>query len=117
MILLKVSHSLKRFFNTSSYVLKNPQLPSIYALATGLNGRSGVAVVRISGAKCLDVIKRLTLKQYENLEPRKMYLRDFYDPITKEKIDKGLLVWFKGKWSQFSPSINHYIIIFVNRTK
>jgi tRNA U34 5-carboxymethylaminomethyl modifying GTPase MnmE/TrmE len=83
---------LKKNLHTSI----KPTLPSIYALTTGLNSRCGVAVVRISGAKCLDIIKGLTLKTGENLEPRKMYLRDFYDPISKEKIDKGLLVWFKG---------------------
>jgi len=28
-------------------------------------------------------------------EPRKMYLREIVHPVTREKIDKGLVVWFK----------------------
>jgi tRNA U34 5-carboxymethylaminomethyl modifying GTPase MnmE/TrmE len=92
----KLNFFIYKSFHSSSFHLKNQHLPSIYSLSSGWNGRSAVAVIRISGSKCLKVIEALTLKKCDNIESRKMYLRDFYDPITNEKIDKGLMVLFRG---------------------
>jgi hypothetical protein len=74
----------------------NSNLASIFALTSGSNQRCAVAVFRISGKKCLQTIEKLTLKKCDHLEPRKMYLRDIYHPKSKEKVDKSLIVWFKG---------------------
>jgi tRNA modification GTPase len=68
---------------------------SIYALASGTNQRSAVAIVRVSGKQCLEVIETLT-RNKSLLEPRKMYLRDLFHPIENVKIDKSLVVWFKA---------------------
>lgn len=77
---------------------------SIYALASGSNQRCGVAVVRLSGKSTLDVLHKLTNKNEKacNYEPRKMYLRELWHPLSKEKIDKSLVVWFKGFKAIFS---------------
>jgi len=88
----------KRSSQTNNIVRKNAT--TIFALASGLNQRCGVAVVRLSGLKTNDVLLKLTKtenkKQYE---PRKMYLRNLWHPITNKKIDKGLVVYFKGCFS------------------
>jgi tRNA U34 5-carboxymethylaminomethyl modifying GTPase MnmE/TrmE len=65
----------------------------IYALASG-SQRSGLAVVRLSGKKSYEVLTQMTGGQ-KKYEPRKMYLREIVHPVTREKIDKGLVVWFK----------------------
>lgn len=68
---------------------------TIFALASGFNQKCGVAVVRVSGKSTHQVLLKLT-KQSENFfEPRKMYLKDIWHPLTKEKIDKSLVVWFQ----------------------
>ncbi len=65
----------------------------IYALASG-SQRSGLAVIRLSGKKSYEVLTQMT-KSQKTYEPRKMYLKEIFHPVTKEKIDKGLIVWFK----------------------
>lgn len=68
----------------------------IYALASG-SQRAGLAVVRVSGKSSYNILADMTNKPKINVyEPRKMYLKEIINPITKEKIDKGLVVWFKG---------------------
>lgn len=71
----------------------------IYALASG-SQRSGLAVVRLSGKQSYDVLTQMTNTNKTNkpseYEPRKMYLKEIINPVSKEKIDKGLVVWFKG---------------------
>ncbi|RNA14322.1 tRNA modification GTPase mitochondrial [Brachionus plicatilis] len=77
----------KFFFRQSS--------STIFALASGLNQKCGVAVVRVSGKSTHEVLLRLTKHSKNLYEPRKMYFRDIWHPITNEKIDKSLIVWFK----------------------
>lgn len=68
----------------------------IYALASG-SQRAGLAVVRVSGKKSYDILTDMTNKsKAKSYEPRKMYLKEIINPVTKEKIDSGLVVWFKG---------------------
>jgi tRNA U34 5-carboxymethylaminomethyl modifying GTPase MnmE/TrmE len=82
-------------YQINSTIRKNAT--TIFALASGLNQRCGVAVVRLSGIKSNDILLKLTKKDNINqYEPRKMYLRDLWHPITNKKIDKGLVVLFKG---------------------
>lgn len=70
---------------------------SIFALASAANQKCGVAVVRLSGKKCSEVLLKMTKKSEMTFETRKLYLRDIYHPVSNEKIDKGLVVWFKGR--------------------
>ena len=69
---------------------------TIYALASGFNQKCGVAVVRLSGKQSTDVLLKLTDKSSNDYEPRKMYLKNIWHPTSGQKIDKSMVVWFKG---------------------
>lgn len=66
---------------------------TIFALASG-KGRSGVAVIRISGPESANILKNLTRK----LLPRQntASIRGFFDPKTGEIIDSGVAIWFQA---------------------
>jgi tRNA modification GTPase len=66
---------------------------TIFAPATA-PGRSGIAVVRVSGPSTLDVVRRLTAAVAP--APRRLAVRRILDPETGEVIDRGLIVWFPG---------------------
>lgn len=55
-----------------------------------------MAVIRISGPCASDAILNMThLKHLP--KSRKACLHKIIDPITKEQLDNGLLLWFPGK--------------------
>lgn len=59
-------------------------------------GKCGVAVIRVSGPRASDAIFNMThLKCLP--KPRKACLNKIIDPLTKEQLDNGLLLWFPGK--------------------
>ena len=64
---------------------------TIYALSSG-PGVSGIAVIRISGQNTKKVIKTMTFSEPPN--PKMATFVKFKDPITKETIDEGILLWF-----------------------
>ena len=66
---------------------------TIYALSTG-PGISGIAVIRVSGKKTEDVIKKITSDKLPN--PREATKRKFKYIGTNELIDEGILLWFPG---------------------
>lgn len=66
---------------------------TIFALSSG-HGRSGVAVVRLSGVKTRDVLEIFTGKSVP--EPRRAVLGTLKNPETGEIIDRGLVLWFPG---------------------
>lgn len=107
-----------RFSSTLSYF--DPTLPlspaqkdTIYALSTP-PGRAGVAVIRISGPRVLDVYNHLVkpktrrksnngFSDENNLslftaqpEPWKIHRCSITDPDTKQILDEGLAVYFAG---------------------
>ncbi|CAF0713501.1 unnamed protein product [Brachionus calyciflorus] len=83
--------TLNKSFKTFS-----PQNAStIYALTSGSNQKCGVAVIRVSGKSTIEALLKLTKKTQNIYSPRKMYLRDLYHPLSNDKIDKSLVVWFK----------------------
>ncbi len=68
---------------------------TIYALGTPTPTRAhpgALAVIRMSGPRAGDALKRLTRKPLPT--PRRMALRTLLDPSTGEAFDKGLVVWF-----------------------
>ncbi len=65
---------------------------TIFALSTPY-GRSAVAVIRVSGNKCLEIIKLLTKKT--TFLSRKAIFLNLYDRSDKI-IDKCLMIFFKG---------------------
>ena len=66
---------------------------TIYALSTG-PGIYGIAVIRVSGKKTRDVIKKITGAKLPN--PRTATRRKFNYINTNELIDEGVLLWFPG---------------------
>jgi tRNA modification GTPase len=66
---------------------------TIYALSSG-PGISGVAIIRVSGAETLSVIKSLTGKTAP--KPRVATLRKINKIGTSELIDEGIILWFPG---------------------
>ena len=63
---------------------------TIAAIATP-HGRGGIAVIRVSGSKALDVAKELT---GTTPEPRKAYFKQF--KLNNDVIDEGVLLYFKA---------------------
>jgi len=66
---------------------------TIYALSSG-PGKSGIAVVRVSGPDTKEVIKKLTNSTLP--EPRLAIMKKFNKINTNELIDEGILLWFPG---------------------
>ena len=64
---------------------------TIYALSSG-PGLSGLAVIRVSGKECSDILNAMTpgFKPYPRVATRKK----IFKPNTKELIDIGLVLWF-----------------------
>lgn len=69
---------------------------TIFALATP-SGRSGIAVVRLSGPAAGEVLRRLTALPLP--PPRKASRRSLCDPETREVLDNALILWFSGPGS------------------
>ena len=71
---------------------------TIYALST-VYGRSGVAVIRISGKNALESVRFLTNINIQNIKPRNAYYTPLYSVNTKELLDHALLFYFKSPHS------------------
>lgn len=58
---------------------------------------SGVAVIRVSGGKCVDVASHFGVNLSKSgFSARKAHLRQLYDPTDGSVLDEGLVVWFPG---------------------
>lgn len=68
---------------------------TIYALSTIL-GKSGVAVIRISGKQALQVVRSMTGLNADALKPRYAYFTDLKDTASGLTLDKCLLLYFKS---------------------
>ena len=68
---------------------------TIYALST-VFGKSGVAVIRISGDKALEAVKAMTNLDVEKLKPRYAYFASLHHTEDKRVLDKALLLYFKA---------------------
>ncbi len=66
---------------------------TIFALSSG-HGRSGVAVVRLSGTRVQEVLRAYT--GMSGPEPRRAALRTVKNPETGDPIDRGLVLFFPG---------------------
>ena len=69
---------------------------TIYALSSG-PGISGIAVIRVSGIKAKSILKLITTGRFP--EVRVATLKKIINPETKEIIDEGIVIWFKGPYS------------------
>lgn len=68
---------------------------TIYALST-VYGKSGVAVIRVSGTNAVDAIKFMTDIDTLYLKPRYAYFKSLKDYATKNTLDKALVLYFKA---------------------
>tara|TARA_B110000967_G_C18814743_1_gene525538 strand:- start:33 stop:1361 length:1329 start_codon:yes stop_codon:yes gene_type:complete len=66
---------------------------NIYALSSG-RGPSGIAIIRVSGDKTLEISTRIT--QNNNLKSKVINFCKFYNPSNNNIIDEGLLLLFPG---------------------
>ena len=64
---------------------------TIFALSTGSN-KSGVAIIRVSGTESKKIL--LEISNIKNLSPRKATICNLVNPVNKELIDNGLIIWF-----------------------
>lgn len=71
---------------------------SIFAQCTA-SGKAGVAVFRLSGPDSLMALEQLIAQKVDNLEPRKLYFREIYNPKTNQQIDEAMIVFFIGNAS------------------
>ena len=69
---------------------------TIYALST-VYGKSGVAVIRISGKDALAAVSRLTPLDVSGLKPRYAYFTNIYDSVSRETLDKCLLLYLRRR--------------------
>ncbi|KAM9999605.1 hypothetical protein ACTFIZ_008064 [Dictyostelium cf. discoideum] len=111
---------IKRLFCTinKNKIINEPPKPSIikdtiYNLSSGV-GKSGVAIIRVSGPQAETVIRKLIKKndvdnndnnnnnnnnnnknnKNEEIKSRYATLSTFYHPKTNEQLDKGMFIWF-----------------------
>ena len=71
---------------------------TIYALST-IFGKSGIAVLRISGKDAFSVIEKMTSVDIKNFVSRKMYHTPLFNPVSRETLDNCLIVGFKAPHS------------------
>lgn len=72
---------------------RDEHVDTIFALASG-KGRAGVAVVRLSGLRAGETLKRLTNQDLPI--PRMALLANLIDPRNGGLIDRALVLWFPG---------------------
>lgn len=68
---------------------------TIVALATP-TGRSGIGVVRLSGADSLPIVRKLARDENFSPEPRAAILKKIYDLETNEILDETVITFFKA---------------------
>eukprot|EP01132_Coremiostelium_polycephalum_P005264 gene5264-6555_t len=72
---------------------KYNDVKTIFSLSSGV-GKSGVAIIRVSGPESKNVLKELTKKCHDNPVPRLATLTSIYHPETNEQLDKAMYLWF-----------------------
>lgn len=88
----------------STPTLSDAQRRTIYALSTP-PGKGGIAVVRVSGPRAVQVYRAVTRSARSQLKkgaaaetprPWVAEFRDVVDPLTDEKLDDGIVLFFQG---------------------
>jgi tRNA modification GTPase len=75
-----------------------PAANTIVALSTP-SGRSGIGVVRLSGARSLEIARTLVQDKSFSPEPNRATLKNIYDPQSAEVLDRALITYFKSPQS------------------
>ncbi len=81
-----------------SLYLAVPEIDTIVALATP-PGRSGIGVIRLSGARSLQIARSLIQDEHFESESHRVVLKNLHDPNTGEILDHVLLTYFKSPHS------------------
>ena len=68
---------------------------TIYALST-LFGKSGIAVIRISGSDAFSVFDKMTDIDSAKAISRKMYYSKIFDSVSHETLDNCMIVGFRA---------------------
>jgi tRNA modification GTPase len=71
---------------------------TIVALSTP-PGRSGIGVIRLSGAGAVSILRSLLLDSAFTPEPARVILKSIYDPASGDKLDSALVTYFKAPHS------------------
>ena len=71
---------------------------TIVALSTP-SGRSGIGVIRMSGARALEIVRVLVQDAHFSPEPNHVTLKTIFDPQTGETLDRALITYFKSPHS------------------
>lgn len=71
---------------------------TIFALST-VYGKSGVAVIRISGKNAIKAVEQLSDINIDNIKPRYAYFTKIYEIGKSDTIDNALLLYFKAPHS------------------
>lgn len=74
------------------------QTDTIIALSTP-PGRSGIGVIRVSGADSLRILRILVKSDSFNPQPNLLSLRNLFDPESSETLDQALVCFFKNPHS------------------
>jgi tRNA modification GTPase len=78
---------------------------TIFALASGA-GRAGVAVVRVSGPDALESLR--TLAGVSDFFPRQLLCKSLREPVSRETIDRAMVVAFPGPGSYTGEDVVEY---------
>ncbi|HEV7844282.1 MAG TPA: hypothetical protein VGO69_11340, partial [Pyrinomonadaceae bacterium] len=68
---------------------------TIVALSTP-PGRSGIGVVRLSGPRALEIVRRLLHDAHFTPEPNHVVLKSLHDLESREVLDRALITYFKA---------------------
>ncbi|XP_034036017.1 tRNA modification GTPase GTPBP3, mitochondrial isoform X2 [Thalassophryne amazonica] len=95
----KSVHPLKRLLSSCDGVTgRLADAETIFALSSG-HGRCGVAVVRVSGPASGTVLSCMVGFTRSLPPPRTALLHSIRDPLSKEVLDRGLILWFPAPHS------------------
>ncbi|GMH75059.1 hypothetical protein TL16_g06637 [Triparma laevis f. inornata] len=83
------------YSSSSSSATADFEDDTIYALSTS-SPPSALAIVRLSGPESIPTLEKLTSTDFKVPAPRKMSLAKLFHPITKQPLDEGMAVIFKG---------------------
>lgn len=68
---------------------------TIYALST-VYGKSGVAVIRVSGPEALSALTAMTAIDTAKIKPRYAYFAKIHDAVSKQPLDEAVVLYFKA---------------------
>ena len=77
---------------------------AIYALST-VFGKSGVAVIRISGNEVLHILSKMTDINIATIKPRRAYFCTITKKESSEPLDKAIVLYFKSPHSYTGEDI------------